>query len=140
MVRLAMAVVLTMIAANSQAGELRCSFTEPFFSIVFDSATGKVTELSADVTDPDTGKPIPNVLAESGARLVRAADDAMSFRLVKGDETILDLKLTGNGSDGMSDNLFPFEAMRGSNDGGCETAKYPAFRTYELLQDLGVDP
>jgi len=68
------------------------------------------------------------------------AGDPMSFRLVNGSETILELKLTGKGSDGMSENLFPFEALRGRHDGGCETDKYPAFEIYELLEDVGITP
>ena len=139
--RVLAALALLSIAAPSEAGTLRCSFTEPFFSIDFDSATGKVTEISPDVTDPETGKPVPTVLAEK-ARLERAdlAGDPMSLRLVNGSEIILTLKLTGQGSDGMSDNLFPFEAWRRGHDGGCETDKYPAFETYELLEDIGVTP
>lgn len=135
----ALAVAMTPMPAA--AGTLICSFTEPFFSIAFDSATGKVVETSADVFDPGTGQPVPTVLAEH-ARL-RVADpqrDPFSLVLENGGETILVLQLTGHGSDGMSDNLFPFQAMRGGRDGGCETYKYPAFDTYELLLDLGISP
>ena len=139
MVRLTLAAVLSLIAARGETGELRCSFTEPFFNLTFDSATGKVIELWADVTDPDTGQPIPQVITESGARLIAGdPSDSTSFRLVKGEETILDLKLTGNGSNGMSDTLYPFQAWRGRFDGGCETAKYPAFDVYDLVEDLGI--
>jgi uncharacterized membrane protein len=135
------AFMLLLSVAPGRAGTMRCSFTEPFFSIIFESATGKVTVISPEVTDPDSGKPVPEVLAEH-ARVVPAdpPGDGMSFRLVNGSETILELKLTGKGSDGMSENLFPFEAWRGRHDGGCETDRYPAFETYELLEDLGVTP
>jgi hypothetical protein len=141
MVRLTAATVLAMIATDGEAGALRCSFTEPFFTITWDSQTGQAIELSADVTDPDTGKPVPRTLSEN-ARLRVPDPTGDPFRLVLEDdkETILELKLTGTGSDGMSDSLFPFEARRGRLDGGCETAKYPAFDTYDLLQDLGVNP
>ena len=73
---------------------------------------------------------------------LRAANpqDPFSFVLENAGETILELQLTGHGSDGMSDNLFPFQALRGNHDGGCDTDKYPAFETYELLQDLGLNP
>ena len=56
---------LMLLPLEAQAGVLSCSFTEPFFSISFDSATGVVTWVSADESDPDTGKPIPKILATS---------------------------------------------------------------------------
>ena len=139
--RIAFAAAAVLMAGHSEAGTLRCSFTEPFFVITWDSQTGQAIEISADVTDPDTGKPVPTILSEH-ARLRVPDPTGDPFRLVleDGKEMILELKLTGTGSDGMSENLFPFEARRGTLDGGCETAKYPAFDTYELLQDLGLNP
>lgn len=134
------AIALILAPAPAGAGTLNCSFTEPFFSITFDSATGKVVETSADVTDPDTGQPVPTVLAEHARLRVANPQDPFSFVLENAGETILELQLTGHGSDGMSDNLFPFQALRGNHDGGCDTDKYPAFETYELLQDLGLNP
>lgn len=133
--------VLSLAVGPAEAGTMRCSFTEPFYSIVFESESGKVTVISPDVTDPETGKPVPEVLARN-AKLERAdpPGDGLTFRLVNGGDTILELKLTGKGSDGMSDNLYPFEAWRGRHDGGCETDKYQAFDTYELVEDLGATP
>jgi hypothetical protein len=133
------AAALSLAIGEGHAGTLRCSFTEPFFTITFDSGTGTVTEISADVTDPNTGQPIPNVLAEGATlRVVNPDGDGLTLHLEKGTETILELHLTGQGSDGMSDNIFPFEARRGTLEGGCETAKYPAFDTYDMLEDLGM--
>ena len=127
--RILAALALLLSVAPSQAGTMRCSFTEPFFSIIFESETGKVTVISPDVTDPDTGKPVPEVLAEH-AKLERSdpAGDPMSFRLVNGSDTILELKLTGKGSDGMSENLFPFEALRGRHDGRLRDRQIPRVR------------
>ena len=59
--RILAALALLLSVAPSQAGTMRCSFTEPFFSIIFESETGKVTVISPDVTDPDTGKTVPEV-------------------------------------------------------------------------------
>ena len=139
--RLILATAAVLMAGDSDAGTLRCSFTEPFFTITWDSESGRVIELSADVTDPDTGNPVPTVLSDH-ANLRVPDPTGEPFRLVLADdkETILELKLTGIGNDGMSENLFPFEARRGTLDGGCDTARFPRFDTYELLQDLGVNP
>ncbi len=130
---------LLALAGEAQAGTLSCSFTEPFFSITWDSRTGKVVETSADVFDPDTGQPVPTVLAEHAKLRAPDPNDGFSLVLENGSEVILKLRLSGQGSDGMSDNIFPFEAWRGGRDGGCETDKYPAFETYELLLDLGLN-
>ena len=70
----------------------------------------------------------------SSSRCARPA----RFRLDNGDETLLELRLTGQGSDGMCENIYPFEGFWGRLDGGCDTAKYPPFDPYELLEDLGV--
>jgi hypothetical protein len=81
------------------------------------------------------------VIAEK-ARLERGepATDASSFVLKSGSEIILKLQFNGQGSDGMSDNIFPFQAWYGTHDGGCETEKYPAWDYYYLLEDLGMQP
>jgi hypothetical protein len=129
---------LCLLAGGAQAGVLHCSFTEPFFNITYDSATGKVILVSADVFD-ENGKPIPEVIAEK-AKLEYSdpAGDRTKLALKNGNETILRLELTGQGSDGMSDNMFPFQAWYGQRDGGCDTEKYPSWDTYYLLEDLGV--
>lgn len=135
-------VVAAAFAASvgqSHAGTLICHFTEPFFTITYDSRTGTVVRTSFDVADPDTGKPIPEILAEGATlRAVPSDDYRRKLKLEKGSETILDLKLTGQGSDGMSESLYPFEAMYGVRDGGCSTDKYPSYDIHDLLEDIGA--
>jgi uncharacterized membrane protein len=139
MKRWILAAALAALPAESRAGTLVCRFTEPFFTITYDSQSGTVTELSADVFDEDTGQPVPRVLAE-GAKLVKfdTGDYHPGLRLEKDGKVILQLRLTGQGSDGMSDNIFPFEADRDGRIGGCETGKYQAFDVYDLLEDIGA--
>ena len=134
-----LAIALVLSPAHGWAGTLTCRFTEPFLSITYDSQTGTATLVSADVTDPDTGTPVPEILAQ-GAKLqsVPPDDYQPKLKLEKDGKTILELELTGQGSDGMSENIFPFEAKYGGLIGGCETGKYPAFDTYDLLQDIGA--
>jgi hypothetical protein len=132
-------VALCIFPIDAQAGVLTCDFTEPFFSITFDSATGIVTEISADVTDPDTGKPIPKVLARNARlELLENVPPGQKFRLVNGQETLLDMQVTGQADNGMSESLYPIKGFWGRMDGGCYTGKYPPFDPYELLLDLGV--
>jgi hypothetical protein len=136
---LLVAIAVAALPGTGRAGTLVCQFTEPFFSISYDSETGRVTMISADETDPGTGQPLPRIIAE-GAKLrnVKPDEGWRDLVLEKAGETILELKLTGQGSDGMSETVFPFEANYGSHDGGCDTGKYPAFDPYDLLQDLGA--
>jgi hypothetical protein len=141
MKRLLAGLGLAVFAADAQAGVLSCSFTEPFFNISFDSATGVVTQVSADETDPDTGKPIPKVLAQSAKlELLDHAEGGQKLRLTDAGKTLLDLQVTMQADDGMSDSTYPMEGKYGSNTGGCYTDKYPPFNPYEMLEGLGLKP
>jgi hypothetical protein len=137
--RILVATIATALTVQiAQAGTLHCSFTEPFFTIDYDSMTGKVVMISPDHFD-DEGKMIPETLAEA-AKLIAEPDwqDHPTFHLKNGDETILTLKASGNGSDGMSDGNFPFEGIRGKLIGGCETGKIRAWDIYEFQEDFGI--
>lgn len=135
---MALATCLAVTAAH--AGTLECHFTEPFFTVTFDSATGKVVLLSADETDPATGDPVPRTIAKGATLTAHPAQGWQELVLEGAGQTILTLKLTGRGSDGMSDRVYPFEALYGGRDGGCLTDKYPGYDPYDLLQDLDVSP
>jgi hypothetical protein len=140
------AVALTLLAAPASAGVLSCSFTEPFFRIDFDPATGVVTRTSPDDADVDTGEIKPKVIAQ-GARLT--LDDAWeghrSATLRNSTGELLMVIRFKEGSDGMSDFVFPIEGQwgpeaHGNNIGGCETEKVQAYDSYELFLELGLEP
>jgi uncharacterized membrane protein len=137
---IAAALVLAVATGEAHSATLRCSFTEPFFSLTFTSGDGRLVMISADETDPDTGNPIPKTLAE-GAKLQRddTWQDVPQMRIVKGGETLLVVRLR-TGSDGMSEAVFPFEGVYGGHVGGCETDKAPSYDGYEVWQDFGADP
>jgi hypothetical protein len=137
---------LSLISTESLAGSLRCSFTEPFFTIEFDSATGKVFYTSPDEFDEDTGKVEPRMLAE-GARIRRSGaweGYPTLFLETPGEDAatppaiIVEIKVTGQGSDGMSEVVFPFEGRYGQWIGGCASSKAPAYDIHEAYEDLGV--
>lgn len=138
---LACAALLAFSAADAAAGVLTCRFTEPFFVLAFDSATGIVTLASPDESDPETGRITPRIIAEE-AKLSRS-DVWVGYptlTLDAGGERILDVRLSGQGSDGMSETVFPMEGVYGANVGGCEATKAPAYDLFELYQDLGIEP
>ena len=132
------AIAPVLLASESPAATLRCVFTEPFYTLTFDTESGTVTELTNDVEDPVTGKAVPQIVAVGAKLSVPDPNDFFTLRLGKGSETILELHLNGQGSDGMSEFYFPFEAKRGGNDGGCDTIKHPAYDPYDVLEELGL--
>jgi hypothetical protein len=143
---LALGFALALATAPASASVLNCSFTEPFFSIGFDPKTGTVTRTSPDDADVDTGEIKAKVIAE-GAKLTR--DDVWqdhptaTLRAATGE--ILMVVRFKEGSDGMSDFVFPLEgqwgeASNGNNVGGCETEKVQAYDAYELYMELGLEP
>lgn len=137
--RMIVAAAAGCILANpAGAGTLHCSFTEPFLTIDYDSATGKAIYLSPDEFDDD-GKMVPKVMAES-AKLVPEPgwQDDPVFYLMNGTEKLLTIKMTGRGSDGMSDARFPFEAWSGGREGGCETDTVHAWDPSEFRDGFGI--
>ena len=137
---LAAALALAATTGSGHSATLSCSFTEPFFSLTFTSGDGRLVMVSADETDPDTGKPVPKTLVE-GASLQRDDkwQDVPQMRVIKGGETYLIVKLR-SGDDGMSEHVFPFEGVYGRHVGGCETDKAPSYDGYEVWKDFGVEP
>jgi uncharacterized membrane protein len=144
---LAAALPLVLAASVAEAGTLRCSFTEPFFTVEFDSATRKVVLVSPDEFD-DTGRPIPRVLSET-ARIRRSGvwETYETYFLetpgkdaATPPEIILEIRVTGRGEDGMSDVVYPFEGRYGEGRlvGGCEATKAHAYDIHEVYQDIGV--
>lgn len=143
---LVLGAALALAASQASAGTLRCSFTEPFFTVEFDSATGVVMYTSPDESDPETGQIKPRVMAE-GARVRHVDGPQRDTQLVlemPPDKaggawtTIVAISVNGQGSDGMSDMVFPFEGVSSGRVGGCETGKLPAYETYEIFEDIGV--
>lgn len=132
---------VALMLGDASGGVLTCRFTEPFFVIAFDSATGVVTLTSPDESDPATGKIMPRIIAE-GAKLTRS-DVWVGYptlTLDAGKERILDIRLSGQGSDGMSETVFPMEGVYGTSVGGCEATAAPAYDLFELYRDLGIEP
>lgn len=132
--------VLLLTTSAATAGTLHCSFTEPFFAVDFDSATGVVTFTSPDEADPETGAIEPRILAQ-GARLHRpdAWQHFPTLKLEAGGETLLEIRMSGRGSDGMSEMVFPWEGRYGRHVGGCQSDQAPAYNEYEALRDLGIE-
>ena len=118
-VALALAILTSPLAsALAHAEEFTCSFTEPFYSIGYDTVSQKLVR-SDDVLRKRTT--FRNVQFQIVAPGEFKLSDARGKELVR-------LKLTMNGSDGMSPVIYPYEAetnlLGGANNGvgGCESS------------------
>jgi hypothetical protein len=137
MIRGVAASLFVLCVGPCHAGILRCSFTEPFFVLEFDSSTHKVVRVAA--ADDVGNKPVTTVISRN-ARLERTIGEKEfeTFELTDGRAIILTLRLDARGSDGMSEKVFPFRATVGHHEGACDTRKYPAWDFDALTDDLDV--
>lgn len=126
---------------------LSCQFTEPFFSITYDSATGEVVYTGVENYDEATSQFVPVILATSGSLMpvLPAGETVDSFYSIQGSQfellandgsLIMKLTLDMNGTDGMSDTIYPFSAEYNGFFGGCDTQLYPAVNTVDIYEGL----
>ena len=131
---------LGLFGFNAGAEVLKCDFTEPFFSVEFDSETAKVTYTGVDTYNEETDSFEVITLSENASLVETTTMGAVigseySLRNDKGEE-ILKLALTFRGSNGMSDHVYPFDVWYGNFWGGCETSSAPAVDTFSLIDSL----
>ncbi|WP_413559262.1 hypothetical protein [Bdellovibrio sp. HCB209] len=101
---------ILMASQAAHAEKIYCYFTEPFINVTYDSDTNQITKSSPGEED-QTGT----------AKVIFNKDGKILVSVVENGHTLL-IDTTKTGSDGMSDFVYPFEAI--VNDtlyGGCET-------------------
>ncbi len=102
--------VLLVLTGTARAESIYCYFTEPFLTVTYNSDTNKVR-----VESPQDGSVELNgsVIYQKGGILKISAEGVTQY---------LEVDLTKEGSDGMSDFIYPFEGIiNGTLYGGCET-------------------
>lgn len=82
------------------AEEFKCVFTEPFISFTYNTKTEKLIEEDAVSERKRVLKNIKFQIKDAGTFLLKDSSDNL----------IASLSLTNNGSDGMSDTIYPYEA------------------------------
>ncbi|GHC68473.1 hypothetical protein [Limoniibacter endophyticus] len=117
-----------------QQDNLICNFTEPFFALEYDAASGNVFYTGVDTYDEKTETHEKREFAKN-ARIVNTSANAgkglgSKLELKDGeDRKLLDLTVDFKGSDGMSDNLYPITALQqgkyGPHETGCTTTSFP---------------
>lgn len=105
------------LPAVAEADVIRCTFTEPFISMTY-----SMTQSSIEVVTPDGNETIASVSFQILGPGQFALWDAAETALVT-------LSLDYRGSDGMSDTIFPYSALRaaesGDQHGGCWSNHLP---------------
>ena len=123
---------MILFTANAQASgsevpvdDLTCTFTEPFIGVTYNAAEGKA------VVDDHHGEP--------KVYDVEFVGDLEGFQLVSGTDIILSGFLNNNGSDGMSDYTYPFDAYYGPAQAGvlrgaCYNDEYPRWVDEDIAE------
>ncbi|WP_413585905.1 hypothetical protein [Bdellovibrio sp. HCB274] len=107
--------LMTILAVSlsshaAQAEKIYCAFTEPFINITYNSDTNKVVRSSPGSAD-----------VVGVANVIFHKEGKIAINIVGINNTVL-IDTTKEGSDGMSDYIYPFEAIiDGTLYGGCET-------------------
>jgi len=128
---------------------LNCTFTEPFYDITLDLDTGKLSQIDIDWENTEDGiEYITTVLDENSSIVTTPITNgiAIKARSSVDNKVLVDAKLTYNGSNGMSDHLYPFEvihmnAERGPQYGGCTLGALEPYDAYQLSEtnpDLSI--
>lgn len=93
-----------------KAESIYCSFTEPFLTVSYNSDTNKV---KVDSPEDGSAEADAHVEFQKGGILKITAEGIAQY---------LEVNLTKEGSDGMSDFIYPFEGIISQQMyGGCET-------------------
>ena len=114
---------LTLAAPAAHAEIFRCTFTEPFIGVTYDTST-QVMEIEDGVLEKTQKLRHVSFQVEGAGKFV------MKDR--KGQE-LLRLELSGAGSDGMSDTIYPYEgtgqrfggSFPNGGVGGCSSSLLP---------------
>lgn len=109
---------LFLAASVSQADVIKCTFTEPFVNSTYSMAQSTLTYSIAGEEKPVVIKNVSFQIKEAGV-----------FEVVgQGGKVLQTLNLSHNGSNGMSDDIYPYEVkdvsdLAGHGIGGC-TSNY----------------
>ncbi|MGZ3770544.1 MAG: hypothetical protein ACXVCP_00755 [Bdellovibrio sp.] len=107
-------VLLSSFAANADV--IKCVFTEPFVSTEYSMTRSTLTYHSAMENTDKVEKNVSFQIKEAGV-----------FQLVSKDGQVLQtLTLNHQGSDGMSETVYPYEAKSEFGIGGCTSNQLPA--------------
>ncbi len=140
MFKIILAATVSLFSVSSFALDtLTCGFTEPFITVQYDANTKVVTKTGVENYNEASGEFLKLVISENAE--IRLVDPNMAgaFNLVDvaTGTVLISMKLNGNGTDGMSDQLYPFSAVYQNIYGGCSTETAPVVDTINVMEQLG---
>lgn len=113
---------------KARADIINCIFTEPFFNIVIDTDARVMTRIAPDWDNPD-GE-IKSTVVSSEVEVFEISSIEIShvvkvprYQVVADGKNKMILELSYQGSDGMSDFVYPYSTNYDSIYGGCESDK-----------------
>lgn len=118
--------------AAQQTTLIECRFTEPFIAYKFDLQKRVITRISPLDTDPNNPSVFPEIIVATAFTVEQVSQDPFipSFAIRTPDGQVhTTLTLNGNGSDGMSDIIYPYDAHHNGLWGGCESNVLKARKT-----------
>ncbi|MEK2689488.1 hypothetical protein [Bdellovibrio sp. GT3] len=109
--KLLMPIAAVLLSAQAaRAEKIYCFFTEPFFNLTYNSDTNKLVHSAPGSNDKEG---VAKVIFNKHGKILIT---------VVGVQGSLMIDTSKNGSDGMSDFIYPFEGVvNGNMYGGCET-------------------
>lgn len=115
---LALATLVSVVANVAHADIIVCRQTEPFINETFDTEKGTVSVVTPEnMNNPDVSGGLKFVIKGAGKFEIRTAQGALRRALT----------LNYDGSDGMSDLVYPFDGGAGINGSiGCESSELKA--------------
>lgn len=103
---------LMLMSTAVKAETFKCVFTEPFFTINYDTTT-QLMKIDAAVEEANQ--------VIKGVQFQVKQDGQFVLKDKKG-KTLLTMTLDNQGSDGMSDFTYPYSAIANGFYGGCESS------------------
>lgn len=115
--RILTVIVSLLVAAQSEAEFIKCFFTEPFVESFYDLDTSILIYRNLD-SSSDTYKNVAFHIQGPGDFLLKTEEG----------QVLQELKLNFNGSDGMSDDIYPYDVrdytkLTRPGFGGCESSR-----------------
>lgn len=117
-----------LMSISAQAEIIKCTFTEPFVSLEYNTATETLKESEAVMGKKRVIKNVSFQIKYAGTFLLKD----------KNGKLLAELKLENKGSDGMSDAIYPYEinykdmlGMANNGFGGCTSSLKPLVKAAE---------
>lgn len=141
--------VATQNSTINRTEILVCSFTEPFFTITYNASTKEITYTGVDMYDELNNEFMVLTLATqaqfvalpqtdvNGQEYIYPTNGSQFQLLDDSGNMVVELTLSYLGSDGMSDFIYPFDAVHSSGHvGGCYSTSAPLIDATEIYENL----